>query len=140
MLLIEGKIKPKLVTYTKKKNGDSNVWYLDNGVSNRMTGEISKFKDLNEKVTRQVHFGDESIVSIKGNGSVIFKCKNGVEKLFREVYYIPNLCNNILSLGQLFEEGNLVVMYVEFLWVYDNEGKLLLKVKRSGNRLYKIII
>lgn len=45
-----------------------------------------------------------------------------------------------MSHDQLSEEGNQVVMYGEFLWVYDKEGKLMLKVKRSGNRLYKIII
>lgn len=35
---------------------------------------------------------------------------------------------------------NKVVMNGEFLWVYESQGKLLMKVKRSANRLYKIII
>lgn len=56
------------------------------------------------------------------------------------MYYIPDLRSNIISLGQLSEEGNRVTLKGEFMWVYDEEGKLLMKVKRSPNRLYKLII
>ena len=31
---------------------DTDVWYLDNGVSNRMTVQRAKFKDLDEKLQR----------------------------------------------------------------------------------------
>ncbi|XP_074347159.1 uncharacterized protein LOC141685989 [Apium graveolens] len=140
VLLNEENVKPKLMPSVNNKSGGSNVWYLDNGASNHMTGERSKFKELGEQVTGKVRFGDGSTVDIKGKGSVLFKCKNGEEKLFHEVYFIPTLCNNILSLGQLSEEGNRVVMHGDFPWMYDKEKKLLMKVRRSGNRLYKILI
>lgn len=141
VLLNEENVKPKLKEEVGNQSGvkTSNVWYLDNGASNHMTGEKSKFKDLDETVTGQVRFGDGSKVDIKGKGSIVFKCKTGEEKVFRQVYYIPSLCNNILSLGQLSEEGNRVIMHGEFLWVYDIDDKLLLKVKRSYNRLYKFL-
>lgn len=139
VLLNEENVKPRL-QMTESKNGGSNVWYLDNGASNHMTGERSKFTELNEKVTGQVRFGDGSTVDIKGKGAILFRCKNGEERLFKEVYYIPSLCNNILSLGQFSEEGNRVVMHGEYLWVYDKGEKLLMKVKRSCNRLYKILV
>lgn len=117
---------------------ESNVWYLDNGA--HMTGQLSKFKEIDEKVTGQVQFGDGSTVDIKGKGSVVFKSRNGDEVIFSEVYYIPTLCNNIISLGQLSKNGNTVVLKGNFLWVYDEQRRLIMKVKRSANRLYKIII
>ena len=138
VLLNEANTMAKLGPVEHKK--DSNVWYLDNGASNHMTGSRSKFRDLDDKVTGCVRFGDGSTVEIKGKGTVSFRCKNGEEKLLTEVYYIPNLCNNIISLGQLSEEGNRVVLHGVYLWVYDENDKLVMKVKRSGNRLYKIII
>lgn len=55
-----------------------------------------------------------------------------------EIYFIPSLCINILSLGQLAEEGCRVEMKDELLRVYDRNKDLLMKVKRSSNRLYKI--
>lgn len=91
-------------------------------------------------MTGQVRFCDGSTVDIKGKGSVIFCCKNGEERLLNEVYYIPMLRNNIISLGQLFEDGIKVTLNGNFLWVHDEKGMLLMKVKRSPNRLYKIII
>lgn len=140
VLLNERNVNLRMVTDAENKYGVSNMWYLDNGASNLMTGEKSKFNELGENITGKVQFGDGSTVDIRGKGSVLFNCKNGEERMFHEVYFIPNLCNNILSLGKLSEEGNRVVMKGDLLWVYDKEKRLLMKVKRSCNRLYKIIV
>ena len=70
-----------------------------------MTGQRSKFKELNKKVTWHVSFGDKSIVNIEEKCSITFRCKNGEEQTLQKVYYIPNLCNNIISIGQLSENG-----------------------------------
>lgn len=119
---------------------ETNVWYLDNGASNHKTREQSKFKELDDGITGQVRFGDGSTLNIKERCTISFKCKNGKERDLNEVYFIPTLSNNIISLGQLSEDGNKVVLSGEYLWVYDTNGKLLMKVKKSPNRLYKIII
>lgn len=137
VLLNEEAVIPKL---SHGENVQSNLWYLDNGASNHMTGHREKFKTLDEGVTGKVKFGDGSTVEIKGKGSIILKCKNGEERLLHEVYFIPSLCSNIISLGQLSENGNKVIMHGDFLWIYEKQGDLLMKVKRSLNRLYKIII
>ena len=141
MLLNEQKVAPKLVKEgAEEKRIESNLWYLDNGASNHMTGQKSKFKELDESITGQVKFGDGSKVKIEGKGTINFKCKNGEERTLHEVYFIPTLCSNIISLGQLSEEGNKVVMVGEYLRVFDKQERLLMKVKRSQNRLYKLII
>lgn len=119
---------------------NSNLWYLDNGARNHMTGRLSKFKDLDKGVTGLVKFDDGFTVKIEGKGSIIFKCKNGEDRLLREVYFIPTQYYNIICLGQLSVDGNKVVLHGEYLWVHDEQEKLLVKVKRSANRIYKIII
>ncbi|XP_074341841.1 uncharacterized protein LOC141679236 [Apium graveolens] len=118
LLLNEGDIIRKL-NQDKKKELESNVWYLDNGASTHMTGQRTKFRELDEKITGKVRFRDGSTVEIKGKGTVTFKCKNGEEVTLDGVYYIPTLCNNIISLGQLAENGNKVILNGAFLWVYD---------------------
>ncbi|KAL8089642.1 hypothetical protein AgCh_039213 [Apium graveolens] len=137
LLLNEKAMVPKLQADIGHQR-ESQVWYLDNGASNHMTGQRGKFKELDESMTGHVKFGDGSIVKIKGKGCVSFKCKNGEERVLKEVYFIPTLCNNIISLGQLSEAGNKVVIDGDYLWVYEEGGRLLMKVKRSKNRLYKI--
>ena len=135
--LSEKQVVPSQMT---KVQSDSNVWYLDNGASSHMTGFKSKFTELNEQISGQVSFGDGSTVRIEGKGYVAFVCKNGEVRMLNDVYYIPTLRNNIISLGQLTEEGNKITIKGDLLWVYDTQDRLLMKVKRSQNRLYKLII
>lgn len=98
MLLKEEIVIPVLRENVEGRK-ESQVWYLDNGASNHMTSHRGKFKELDESVSGQVKFGDGSTVSIKGRGVISFRCKNDEEKLLKDVYYIPTLCNNIISLG-----------------------------------------
>ncbi|KAM2194201.1 hypothetical protein COP2_027362 [Malus domestica] len=51
------------------KNNDRDqdyTWYLDTGASNHMCGRISMFIELNESVSGNVSFGDESKIPVKG--------------------------------------------------------------------------
>lgn len=45
-------VVPKLVADVKEKRAESDLWYLDNDASNHLTGQKSKFKDLDEEITR----------------------------------------------------------------------------------------
>lgn len=139
LFLNEQNVRPGMITEVESNRGVSNIYYLDNGASNHMTGHRSKFSKLDEKVTGKVRFGDGSTVDIKGKVTVTFKCKNGGEKSFCEVYYIPNLRNNIISLGQLTKNGNKVILNGDWLWIYVERGRILMKVKKLGNKLYKML-
>ncbi|GJS76172.1 zinc finger, CCHC-type containing protein [Tanacetum coccineum] len=133
VLLNEGQIQPR-----KYASEDASIWYLDNGASNHMTGTKSHFRNINESITGRIRFGDGSYVQIKGRGSILLGCRNHEQKIVSDVYYIPNLKSNILSLGQLTEIGCKVIMDGNKLTLYDKSKKLLMKVERSKNRLYSI--
>ncbi|KAD5508650.1 hypothetical protein E3N88_16353 [Mikania micrantha] len=118
----------------------SDMWYLDNGASNHMTSQRELFSMIDESVTGQVRFGDGSMVKIQGKGSILFDCKNGEQQEIRDVYYIPALQSNIISLGQTTEAGYKVEMMQDYLWLRDEMKSLVMKVQRSANRLYKITL
>ena len=67
-----------------------------------MTGVRSFFSELNENIRGKLKFGDGSCVDIGGKGSIIFEGKNGEQTLLPDIYFIPDLRSNILSLGQAY--------------------------------------
>jgi hypothetical protein len=132
--LNERKVIPKM-------QGTQNIaWYLDTGASNHMTGCREKFAELDTKVIGSVKFGDGSIVEICVKGSVLFECQNGEHRILTEVYYIPHLRSNIISIGQLDEYGCKMLVEDGFMTLWYRARKVLARVKRSSNRLYVLNI
>jgi hypothetical protein len=84
---------------------DGRRWFFDSGGSNHMTGCREMVTQLDEKVRGIVKFGDGSLVEIHGRGVVLFNCRSGEHRAFTNVYFIPKLRTNIISLGQLDETG-----------------------------------
>ncbi|XP_076937607.1 uncharacterized protein LOC143605339 [Bidens hawaiensis] len=143
MAIREDRIDTQVVFLNEKEIKSSNyrltdesMWYLDNGASNHMSGSREHFTELDEKISGKVRFGDASYVEIKGMGSILLECKNREQRVVTNVYYIPGLKSNILSLGQLTKIGCKVVMEYNQLRLYDIKETLLMKVERSKNRLY----
>lgn len=100
--LNEKNVKPK--EFESIMDGDR-IWYQDNGASNHMTGNRNYFKSIDETITGKVRFGDDLRIDIKGKGSIIFISQGGERKLLADVYFIPALRSNIISLGQATESG-----------------------------------
>jgi len=114
------------------------VWVLDTGASNHMTGTRSALTQLDEGVRGTVRFGDGSQVQIHGLGSVVVEGRHQQHKVLTDVYYIPALKSNIISLGQLEEKGFKCVLENGKLSVFDQEHTLLMSAPRTGNRLYTV--
>lgn len=51
MLVNENKVVPSQLHGNGGNQSESNLWYLDNGASNHMTGFRSKFTELNDEIT-----------------------------------------------------------------------------------------
>ncbi|KAF2322074.1 hypothetical protein GH714_006270 [Hevea brasiliensis] len=111
-------------------------WYLDTGATNHMTGDKHCFVEIDDSICGKVKFGDGSVIDIQGFGSVMFQCKNGEHLTLTNVYYIPKLKSNIISLGQIDESGGRILIECGALRVYDNSNRLIIKVRRQQNRLF----
>ena len=133
--LNERNVRPK--EFESSSDGDR-LWYLDNSASNHMTGNMSYFKSIDETITGKVRFGDDSRIDIRGKGSILFLTQTCEKKLLSDVYFIPNLRSNIISLGQATEAGCDVRMKGDRLTLHDKDGYLIVQATRSRNRLYKV--
>lgn len=135
--LNERNVRPK--EFDSNSDGDR-VWYLDNGASNHMKGNKDYFKYLDTTISGKVRFGDDSRIDIRGKGSIIFVSQDGEKKLLSDVYYIPYLRSNIISLGQATEAGCDIRMTGDKLTLHDKEGRLIVRATRARNRLYKVVM
>jgi transposase InsO family protein len=116
--------------------GDPKRWIFDMGASNHMTG----IAELDFGVVGTVRFGDGSVVRIEGCDTILFACKNGEHRTLVSVYYIPRLTANIVSCGQLDEDGFQIHIERGVMRIRDEKKRLLAKIRRSAGRLYVLDI
>ena len=87
--------------------GQENQWYIDNGWSKHMTGDKEKFNSYNAlEMENNVSFGNDTPSVIKGKGFSFLKKKVKVEN----VMYVDGLKHNLLSVSQMCDQGNEVVL------------------------------
>jgi hypothetical protein len=104
---------------------------LRHGASNHMTGIKEAFVDLNTGVIGTIRFGNSSVVQIKGCGTILFACKNGEHWTLANTYYIPCLTANIVSCGQLDEDGFQIHIAQGVMRIHDERMRLLVMIHRS---------
>ena len=101
-----------------------------------MSGEKRVFRELDTFVVGKVRFSDNYVIDICGRGIVLLKCKTNEHLILLQVCYIPKLKSNIISLGQLDESGNKIVIEDNVMKIYDRARSLIIMVTRQSNRLY----
>ncbi|GAU49327.1 hypothetical protein TSUD_136420 [Trifolium subterraneum] len=102
-----------LLAHKDNEIGGDNQWYLDSGASNHMCGRRSMFVELDESVNGNMAFRDELKVAVKGKGNVLIRLKNEDHQFIFNVYYVPNVKSNILSLEQLRERNRMFVLNIQ---------------------------
>ncbi|WVZ94309.1 hypothetical protein U9M48_040215 [Paspalum notatum var. saurae] len=122
--------EPRAHVNLGREDGEEEVerWYLDSGARNHMTGSRVAFSELDSSITGTVKFGDNSVVKIAGQGTILFSCSDCGHRALIGVYYIPRFCSNIVSLGQLDKCGCKVLIDNGVLRIRDREQKLLAKL------------
>ena len=119
----------------------SDAWFIDSGCSNHMCGDKSIFSVMDTNFTHHVKLGNNHKLNVVGKGVVKFVLK-GVSYAVSDVYYVPELRNNLLSVGQLQEKG-LDVLFKggeqkTCSIFHPTRGKIAVSIM-STNRMYVLI-
>ncbi|KAA0053129.1 integrase [Cucumis melo var. makuwa] len=113
------------------------TWYLDSGCSNHMTGNRSIFVTLDESFQSEVKTGDNTRLQVKGQGDILVKTKKGTKRV-TNVFYVPGLKHNLLSIGQLLQRGLKVSFEGDICAIKDQVGVLIAKVKMTANKMFPL--
>lgn len=76
------------------------IWFLDSDCNNHMTGNKKWFSKLEENFNQTVKLGNDTRMAVVAKGSIKVQI-NGIIQVISDVYYIPELKNNLLNIGQL---------------------------------------
>jgi transposase InsO family protein len=97
-------------------------WIVDSGCSNHMTGDKEKLSSLSAyKGDRVVVTANNSKLPITHVGKTVVLPRFSPNKLkLEDVYHVPGMKKNLLSVSQLTSSGNYVVFGPEDVKVYQN--------------------
>ena len=116
------------------------VWYLDVGCSNHMSGKKELFSHLDESVWGKVNFGNKSKVLIMGKGNVKICSKVGIDVTIVNVFFVPNLFGNLLSMGQLTETWHIINIFNGVCTLSDKNKKMIAKVHMTKNMMFPMFL
>jgi hypothetical protein len=85
-----------------------------------------------------ITFGDLSQRLIEGRGIILIELKNGEQKFILEVFHVPDMKNNIMSLGQFLEKSFEVQMKDKNLKIFDECGAAIASVKMTRNMMFPL--
>lgn len=100
----------------------NDVWYLNSGCSNHRTSDKSIFLDMNTSICSQVKMGNGVLVNTKGKGTIRVETKKGT-KFIHDMLLVPDLEQNLLSVGQLVEHGYAVHFEANSCTIHDRNAK-----------------
>jgi hypothetical protein len=101
-----------------------------------MCGDRDKFIELDETIKGNVIFADHLKIVIKGKCMILIKLKDGSHQFIGDIYYIPIIKSNILSLGQLLKKGYKIKMENHTLTLLDTHKAMIAKVTMTKNKIF----
>jgi len=111
------------------------AWFLDSGCSNHMCGDKSNFNEIDESFRHVVKLGNNTKMNVFSKGNVKLNV-NGVTHVIQDVFYVPELKNNLLSIGQLQEKGLPIMFKLGGCNIYHPHKGLILQIKMTPNRMF----
>ena len=87
------------MTHSQIHNISNDIWFLDSGCSNHMSGIKSIFRDIDETHKLNVRLGDNKQIQVEGKGTIEVKTNQGKVKYLDNVFFVPTLSHNLLSVG-----------------------------------------
>lgn len=90
---------------------------------------------MEEGFCRIVKLGNDTIMNVVEKGSIHVQM-NGITQVISDVYFILELKNNLLSLGQLQEKGLAILIQNGTCKVFHLDKGLIMHTNMKGNRMF----
>ncbi|XP_033145473.1 uncharacterized protein LOC103839411 isoform X1 [Brassica rapa] len=112
------------------------VWLVDSGTTNHMTKEESYFSKLDRSIKVPIKIGNGSTVMTAGKGDITVMTKGG-KKTIRNVFLVPGLAKNLLSVPQIVSSGYRVSFQEKRCIIDDAKGRRIMDIPMT-HKSYRI--
>ncbi|KAA8515413.1 hypothetical protein F0562_018976 [Nyssa sinensis] len=129
-----------LVAYVDIEEVDrEELWFLDSECSNHMCGKKEMFTNLDDTFRKSVKLGNNSSLAVLGKGNVHMEV-NRIMQVITRVFYVPDLKNNLLSIGQLQEKGLAFFIQNGKCMIYHPDRRLIWETTMATNRMFILLV
>ena len=123
---------------------EDDIWYLDSGASSHMCKDnkyMQNYRKFNESL--KIHIAEASravdAVGIGDFNGKIMSRKGELDVQMKDVYHVPNLSKNLMSVSKLTQKGNSVNFCLNEFQIINSNG-VLIAAGRSTDQIYKLKI
>lgn len=127
--------KDKSLLTALSVNVQNNVWYVDSGATNHMCNNKELMFDFMVTKQIEVNVANGEKVLTEGQGRVKVNLKNGLRTI-SNVYYIPKLSTNLLSVSELVRKGFSVTFNSNHCKILD--GSEVIATASCFNGIYQL--
>ena len=104
-----------------------------------MTGDRESFTEMDDTYKSHVKIGDGKKLEVEGKGTIIVQGKGGNKTLIQEVLYVPELAQNLLSVGQLILKNyKLLFDNGECEIINKSNNSKVAKISMTSNRMFPL--
>ncbi|KAJ8632816.1 hypothetical protein MRB53_026152 [Persea americana] len=121
-----------------KEAETEHIWFLDSGCSNHICGKRDKFIHFDSSFRESVKMGNDSSLTVQGKGRVRMDV-NGIFHVITNVFFVPELKNNLLRIGQLQEKGLAVLIQQGKCKIFHPEKGLIIETEMTHNRMFVVL-
>ncbi|GMP80755.1 hypothetical protein CsSME_00035746 [Camellia sinensis var. sinensis] len=103
-----------------------------------MCGKRELFSQFDNNFREKVKLGNDMSLTVQGKGNIRMEI-NGIVQVITEVFFVPELKNNLLSVGQLQEKGLAVLMQHRKCEIYHLEKGLIVDTEMACNKMFDVL-
>ena len=124
------------------EEGSPEVWYLNSGCSNHMSGNETLFSFIDKSFKSKIKMGNNGTLPVVGKRSIMVCTKQGDKKEIQNMYFSPGMKHNLVSIGQLIQNKYKVLMENDRCFIQEKDGSknLLAAVQMKKNRMFPLRI
>jgi len=130
--------KQFFVATSSTSNNSSECWLVDSGCTNHMTHDQEVFRKLDKSQVSKVRIGNGDFITVEGKGTIAIESYAG-RKLIYDILYVPEIYQNLASVGQSIEKGFKVIVENKHCLIKDVNDKEIFNIKMRETKVSHLI-